>query len=259
MVSESSFCPDTALTVCECVCVWVWVCGGVGGGWELVYSSHTLLWVLSTGEEKTAYKPETWQSESAAHWRWVFSGIKILAVCSLELSGETRGTTASGLWSITVAISPVCRNRLNQISIICKCPVSLRIKLPEKWSCLYTSYRSVFVEGECFCTRVSSSQSTPRYARHEALGRIKAFKPQPVAVTHNIIQFWRGFVWSQGNIKWADPQGEELSEGLSANQPCSLAELRLIGLSGQLGTRGQKSHLHTHAYTHTQLFCTCSD
>lgn len=28
MVSESSFCPDTALTVCECECVVVWVGGG---------------------------------------------------------------------------------------------------------------------------------------------------------------------------------------------------------------------------------------
>ncbi len=50
--------------VCVCACVCVSVCGGVGGGWELVYSSHTLLWVLSTGEERQLTR--TWQSESAA-------------------------------------------------------------------------------------------------------------------------------------------------------------------------------------------------
>lgn len=42
MVPESPFCPDTA-------------CGrggGVGGGWELVYGSHTLLLSLRRGKKK---------------------------------------------------------------------------------------------------------------------------------------------------------------------------------------------------------------
>lgn len=46
-------------------------------------------------------------------------------------------------------------------------------------------------------------------------------------------------MWSQWNLKRADRQGEELSDRLGANLPCSLAALCLIGLRGQLGWRAE--------------------
>lgn len=79
---KTLFLPRYSLVVCVCVRV----CG-VGGGWELVYSSHTLLRVLSTGEEKAELGRVKVQHTSVE-----FSGIKILPVSSLE----TGGTTASG-------------------------------------------------------------------------------------------------------------------------------------------------------------------
>lgn len=93
MVSESSFCPDTAW-VCVCVCVRAGRCGwGVGTCLQL---THAALSPLDRGRKTELGRVKV------QHTSGEFSGIKILPVSSLELSGETRGTTAFGLWSITI-------------------------------------------------------------------------------------------------------------------------------------------------------------
>lgn len=83
MVSESSFCPDTAW-----VCVAVWVGGGN------LFTAHTRCFESSRQRKKDSAPELNSNGE--------FSGIKILPVSSLQLSTETRGTTAFRLWSITI-------------------------------------------------------------------------------------------------------------------------------------------------------------
>lgn len=139
------FLPRYSLSVCVCVCVCARRCGwGAGTCLQL---THAALSPLDRGRKTELGRVKV------QHTSGEFSGIKILPVSRLELSGETRGTTGFEA-SLSMAISPLCSRRLNQISIICKCTESVWIQLPGK--CLFAPCRS---QGVCMtCIQCFSQQ-----------------------------------------------------------------------------------------------------
>lgn len=118
MVSESSFCPDTAW-VCECV---VWVGGGN------LFTAHTRCFESSRQRKKD----RTWRSESAPRWWWV-----------LEYKNPAGEQPRARRWDMKVQ-QPSVHTQSYRVSVKYKWPTSLWVKRSGKWG-FYIKTKLVFL------------------------------------------------------------------------------------------------------------------